>query len=633
MTRKQQKILIRIIISAVLLLGLTVFEHFVSIDYAILRTALYLVPYFVIGYDILIDAVRGIINRQPFDENFLMAVASVGAIAIAIYDNGSYSEGVLVVLLYQIGELFQSVAVGKSRRNIAKLMDIRPDYANVELDGVITSVDPQSVEIGSVIVVSAGEKIAIDGTVIDGKTSLDTSALTGEALPKEVGVGDSVLSGCINLSGTIRIKTEKLFGQSTVSKILELVESSASKKAKSEQFITKFARYYTPSVCALSFAIGVIVPLLLMMTGNSPEWSKWIYRALTFLVISCPCALVISVPLSFFAGIGGATKSGILIKGSNYIETLSKVKTVIFDKTGTLTRGVFEVKKIKAENGFTEDSLIEYCAHAEAYSSHPIARSLVEAYAEEIDFSRVADVQEIGGNGVKAVVDGKTVIVGNKRLMNKMKIEYSDCLESGTVVYAAVNGEYAGSIVIGDVIKQSSKSALQVLKKLGVSKTVMLTGDNESIAKSVANELKLDEVHFELLPDDKVRITESILEQSAKGERVAFVGDGINDAPVLTRADIGIAMGGVGSDAAVESADVVIMDDDITKIPKAIKISRKCMRIVYENIYFALGVKALCLVLGALGIADMWLGVFADVGVMIIAVLNSIRSLNSKGNK
>ena len=632
MTRKQQKMLIRIIISAVLLLGLTVFEHFVSIDYAILRTALYLVPYFVIGYDILIDAVRGIINRQPFDENFLMAVASVGAIAIAIYDNGSYSEGVLVVLLYQIGELFQSVAVGKSRRNIAKLMDIRPDYANVELDGVITSVDPQSVEIGSIIVVSAGEKIAIDGTVIDGKTSLDTSALTGEALPKEVGVGDSVLSGCINLSGTIRIKTEKLFGQSTVSKILELVESSASKKAKSEQFITKFARYYTPSVCALSFAIGVLVPLVLMMTGNSAEWSKWIYRALTFLVISCPCALVISVPLSFFAGIGGATKSGILIKGSNYIETLSKVKTVIFDKTGTLTRGVFEVKKIKAENGFTEDSLIEYCAHAEAYSSHPIARSLVEAYAEEIDFSRLSDVEEIGGNGVKAVVDGKTVIVGNKRLMNKMKIEYSDCLESGTVVYAAVNGEYAGSIVIGDVIKQSSKIALQVLKRLGVSKTVMLTGDNESIAKSVANELKLDEVHFELLPDDKVRITESILEQSAKGERVAFVGDGINDAPVLTRADIGIAMGGVGSDAAVESADVVIMDDDITKIPKAIKISRKCMRIVYKNIYFALGVKALCLVLGALGIADMWLAVFADVGVMIIAVLNSIRSLNSKGN-
>lgn len=632
MTRKQQKMLIRIIISAVLLLGLTVIEHFVSIDYAILRTALYLVPYFVIGYDILIDAVRGIINRQPFDENFLMAVASVGAIAIAIYDNGSYSEGVLVVLLYQIGELFQSVAVGKSRRNIAKLMDIRPDYANVELDGVITSVDPQSVEIGSVIVVSAGEKIAIDGTVIDGKTSLDTSALTGEALPKEVGVGDSVLSGCINLSGTIRIKTEKLFGQSTVSKILELVESSASKKAKSEQFITKFARYYTPSVCALSFAIGVIVPLVLMMTGNSAEWSKWIYRALTFLVISCPCALVIAVPLSFFAGIGGATKSGILIKGSNYIETLSKVKTVIFDKTGTLTRGVFEVKKIKAENGFTEDSLIEYCAHAEAYSSHPIARSLVEAYAEEIDFSRIAEVEEIGGNGIKACVDGKTVIVGNKRLMNKMKIEYSDCFESGTVVYAAVNGEYAGSIVIGDVIKQSSKIALQALKKLGVSKTVMLTGDNESIAKSVANELKLDEVHFELLPDDKVRITESILEQSAKGERVAFVGDGINDAPVLTRADIGIAMGGVGSDAAVESADVVIMDDDITKIPKAIKISRKCMRIVYENIYFALGVKALCLVLGALGIADMWLAVFADVGVMIIAVLNSIRSLNSKGN-
>lgn len=632
MTRKQQKMLIRIIISAVLLLGLTVIEHFVSIDYAILRTALYLVPYFVIGYDILIDAVRGIINRQPFDENFLMAVASVGAIAIAIYDNGSYSEGVLVVLLYQIGELFQSVAVGKSRRNIAKLMDIRPDYANVELDGVITSVDPQNVEIGSVIVVSAGEKIAIDGTVIDGKTSLDTSALTGEALPKEVGVGDSVLSGCINLSGTIRIKTEKLFGQSTVSKILELVESSASKKAKSEQFITKFARYYTPSVCALSFAIGVIVPLVLMMTGNSAEWSKWIYRALTFLVISCPCALVISVPLSFFAGIGGATKSGILIKGSNYIETLSKVKTVIFDKTGTLTRGVFEVKKIKAENGFTEDSLIEYCAHAEAYSSHPIARSLVEAYAEEIDFSRVAEVEEIGGNGVKAVVDGKTVLVGNKRLMNKMKIEYSDCLDSGTVVYAAVNGEYAGSIVIGDVVKQSSKIALQELKRLGVSKTVMLTGDNESIAKSVANELKLDEVHFELLPDDKVRITESILEQSAKGERVAFVGDGINDAPVLTRADIGIAMGGVGSDAAVESADVVIMDDDITKIPKAIKISRKCMRIVYENIYFALGVKALCLVLGALGIADMWLAVFADVGVMIIAVLNSIRSLNSKGN-
>ena len=624
--------LIRIIISAVLLLGLTVIEHFVSIDYAILRTALYLVPYLIIGYDILIDAVRGIINRQPFDENFLMAVASVGAIAIAIYDNGSYSEGVLVVLLYQIGELFQSVAVGKSRRNIAKLMDIRPDYANVELDGVITSVNPQDVEIGSVIVVSAGEKIPIDGTVIDGKTSLDTSALTGEALPKEVETGDSVLSGCINLSGTIRIKTEKLFGQSTVSKILELVESSASKKAKSEQFITKFARYYTPSVCALSFVIGVLVPLVLIISGNSAEWSKWIYRALTFLVISCPCALVISVPLSFFAGIGGATKSGVLIKGSNYIETLSKVKTVIFDKTGTLTRGVFEVKKINAENGFDEDSLLEYCAIAEAYSSHPIAKSLVAAYKRGIDFSRLSDVEEIGGNGIKACVDGKTVLVGNKRLMNKMNIDYTECLESGTVAYAAINGEYAGSIVIGDVVKQSSKQALEMLKKLGVSKTVMLTGDNESIAKSVANELKLDEVHFELLPDDKVRITESILEQSAKGEKVAFVGDGINDAPVLTRADIGIAMGGVGSDAAVESADIVIMDDDITKIPKAIKISRKCMRIVYENIYFALGVKALCLVLGALGIADMWLAVFADVGVMIIAVLNSIRTLKNKRN-
>ena len=622
--------LIRIIISAVLLLGLTVIEHFISIDYAILRTALYLVPYLIIGYDILIDAVRGIINRQPFDENFLMAVASVGAIAIAIYDNGSYSEGVLVVLLYQIGELFQSVAVGKSRRNIAKLMDIRPDYANVELDGVITSVNPQDVEIGSVIVVSAGEKIPIDGTVIDGKTSLDTSALTGEALPKEVEAGDSVLSGCINLSGTIRIKTEKLFGQSTVSKILELVESSASKKAKSEQFITKFARYYTPSVCALSFAIGVLVPLVLMISGNNAEWSKWIYRALTFLVISCPCALVISVPLSFFAGIGGATKSGILIKGSNYIETLSKVKTVIFDKTGTLTRGAFEVKKINAENGFDEDSLLEYCAIAEAYSSHPIAKSLVAAYKSGIDFSRLSDVEEIGGNGIKACIDGKTVLVGNKRLMNKMNIDYTECLESGTVAYAAINGEYAGSIVIGDVVKQSSKQALEMLKKLGVSKTVMLTGDNESIAKSVANELKLDEVHFELMPDDKVRITESILEQSAKGEKVAFVGDGINDAPVLTRADIGIAMGGVGSDAAVESADIVIMDDDITKIPKAIKISRKCMRIVYENIYFALGVKALCLVLGALGIADMWLAVFADVGVMIIAVLNSIRTLKNK---
>lgn len=624
--------LIRIIISAVLLFGLTVFEHFVSIDYAILRTALYLVPYLIIGYDILIDAVRGIINRQPFDENFLMAVASVGAIAIAIYDNGSYSEGVLVVLLYQIGELFQSVAVGKSRRNIAKLMDIRPDYANVELDGVITSVDPQDVEIGSVIVVSAGEKIPIDGTVIDGKTSLDTSALTGEALPKEVEAGDSVLSGCINLSGTIRIKTEKLFGQSTVSKILELVESSASKKAKSEQFITKFARYYTPSVCALSFAIGVLVPLVLIISGNNAEWSKWIYRALTFLVISCPCALVISVPLSFFAGIGGATKSGILIKGSNYIETLSKVKTVIFDKTGTLTRGAFEVKKINAENGFDEDSLLEYCAIAEAYSSHPIAKSLVAAYKRGIDFSRLSDVEEIGGNGIKACVEGKTVLVGNKRLMNKMNIDYTECLESGTVAYAAINGEYAGSIVIGDVVKQSSKQALEMLKKLGVSKTVMLTGDNESIAKSVANELKLDEVHFELMPDDKVRITESILEQSAKGEKVAFVGDGINDAPVLTRADIGIAMGGVGSDAAVESADIVIMDDDITKIPKAIRISRKCMRIVYENIYFALGVKALCLVLGALGIADMWLAVFADVGVMIIAVLNSIRTLKNKRN-
>lgn len=622
--------LIRIIVSAVLLFGLTVLENFVTIDYSVARTVLYLVPYLVIGYDILIDAVRGIINRQPFDENFLMAVASVGAIALAVYENGSYSEAVVVVLLYQIGELFQSVAVGKSRKNIASLMDIRPDYANVEQEGEIVTVDPNTVEIGSIIVVSAGEKIAIDGTVVDGCTSLDTSALTGESVPTQVEVGNSVVSGSINLSGTIKIKTEKAFGESTVSKILELVENSASKKAKSEQFITKFARYYTPCVCLGALLLAMGAPLASMIIGNEAEWSKWIYRALTFLVISCPCALVISVPLSFFAGIGGATKSGILIKGSNYIETLSKAKTVIFDKTGTLTKGVFEVKKIEAENGYSGEELLEYCALAESHSNHPIAKSLVCAYSNEIDFCRIEAVEEIGGNGIKAVVDSKVVAVGNKRLMNTLGIESPDLEDIGTIVYACIDGAYAGYILIGDVVKENSKSAISLLKSTGISKTVMLTGDNKNTALSVASELNLDEVHYELLPTDKVEKAEEILNNSRKNEKVVFVGDGINDAPVLTRADIGIAMGSLGSDAAVESADVVIMDDDILKIPKAIKICRKCMRIVYENIYFAFGVKALCLVLGALGIANMWLAVFADVGVMVIAVLNSIRTLNSK---
>ena len=630
MNRKQRRVLIRIIVSAVLLFGLMALEHFVSIPYAYLRTIAYLVPYLVIAYDILFDAVRGILNRQLFDENFLMAVASLGAVALAIYENGSYGEAVFVVLFYQIGELFQSIAVGKSRKNIAGLMDIRPDYANVEQDGKIICVDPNTVEIGSIIVVSAGEKIAIDGWVVDGSTSLDTSALTGESVPREVAVGDFVVSGSINLSSTVRIRTEKEFGESTVSKILDLVENSATKKAKSEQFITKFARYYTPCVCIGAILLAVGVPLASMLIGNEAEWTKWIYRALTFLVISCPCALVISVPLSFFAGIGGATRSGILIKGSNYIETLSKAKTVIFDKTGTLTKGVFEVKRIKSENGFSEDELLEYCAYAENHSNHPIAKSLVNAYKNEIDLHRIESVEEIGGNGIKAVVDGKAVAVGNKRLMNSLGVECPDLEEAGTVVYACIDDTYAGYILIGDVVKETSKRSISLLKEAGVSKTVMLTGDNKKTALAVGEELCLDEVHYELLPTDKVEKTEEILNNAKKNEKVIFVGDGINDAPVLTRADVGIAMGSLGSDSAVEAADVVLMDDDPMKISKAIRICRKCMKIVFENIFFALGIKALCLILGAVGIANMWLAVFADVGVMVIAVLNAIRTLNTK---
>lgn len=630
MSRKQRKVLVRIVVSAVFLVGIMVFEHYVKIEYAFLRTAAYLVPYLIIGYDILLNAVRGIINRQVFDENFLMAVASLGAIALAVYENGSYGEAVFVVLFYQIGELFQSIAVGKSRRNIAGLMDIRPDYANIEQDGEIVRVEPDIVAVGSIIIASAGERIPLDGVVVEGCSSLDTSALTGESVPRTVNVGDSVVSGSINLNGTIRIRTEKVFGESTVSKILDLVENSASKKSKSEQFITKFARYYTPCVCICAIVLAVCVPLASMVFGAEPLWSDWIYRALTFLVISCPCALVISVPLGFFAGIGGATKAGVLIKGSNYIETLSKANTVIFDKTGTLTKGVFEVKKISPENGLDEASLLEYCALAEYHSSHPIAKSIIAEYGASPDLDRIKSVEEIGGCGIKAVIDDKTVAVGNKKLMESLGVQHEEVIADSTIVYTAINNNYVGYILIGDVIKESSRQAISLLKKNGIEKTVMLTGDNSKTALAVGTELGVDEIYYELLPYEKVEMAENIISKVQKGKKVVFVGDGINDAPVLTRADVGIAMGSLGSDCAVEAADVVIMDDDPMKISKAIRICRKCMKIVYENIYFALGIKALCLVLGAFGIANMWLAVFADVGVMVIAVLNSIRTLNSK---
>lgn len=617
MNKKQKKVLIRILVAAALMI---VFSQLPVEGYV--RFLLFMIPYLVIGYDILKKAVKGILNRQVFDENFLMAVATVGAIVL-----GNYTEGVAVMLFYQIGELFQSYAVGKSRRNISELMDIRPDYANIERDGKLEQVDPDEVEIGSVIVVQPGEKIPIDGVVTEGKTTLNTSALTGESLPREVAPGDEVISGCINMTGVLKIHTTKEFGESTVSKILDLVENSSSKKSRSEHFISKFARYYTPAVCYGALALAVLPPLVRMFVmGLAPEWGNWIYRALTFLVISCPCALVISIPLSFFAGIGGASREGILVKGSNYLETLAQTRYVVFDKTGTMTQGVFEVSGVH-HNEMEEARLLEYAALAESASSHPISKSLQKAYGKAIDRSRVTDIEEISGNGVIAKVDGIPVAAGNAKLMERLGIPYKECHHVGTVVHMAVNGAYAGHILISDLLKPNAKEAITSLKHAGIEKTVMLTGDSKKVADQVAKELGIGEVYSELLPADKVSKVEELLKEKNAKAKLVFVGDGINDAPVLSRADIGIAMGALGSDAAIEAADVVLMDDDPLKISKAIRIARKCMRIVYENIYFAIGIKVLCLILGALGIANMWLAIFADVGVMVLAVLNAIRVL------
>ncbi len=623
MNKKQKKMLIRILISAALLIALS----FAPVT-GIARFVLYLVPYLIIGYDILLKAFKGIKNRQMFDENFLMAVATVGAIAIALYEqSGDYTEAIAVMLFYQIGELFQSYAVGKSRRNISELMDIRPDYANVEQDGKLEKVDPDEVEIGSVIVVQPGEKVPIDGVILEGSSTLNTSALTGESIPREAAAGDEIISGCINMTGLLKVKTTKEFGESTVSRILDLVENASSRKSRSEEFISRFARIYTPAVCYAALALAFLPPLVRMIgMGLAADWDIWIYRALTFLVISCPCALVISIPLSFFAGIGGASNAGVLVKGSNYLETLSQTKIVVFDKTGTLTRGVFEVNGIH-HNEMEDEKLIEYAALAESASSHPISRSIQKAYGKEIDRSRVTDIREISGNGVLAKVDGHEVAAGNDKLMERLGIEYIGCHLVGTIIHVAVDGTYAGHIVISDVLKPHSKEAVRELKTAGVQKTVMLTGDIRRVAEQVAGELGLDAVYSELLPADKVEKVEALLASKSEKEKLAFVGDGINDAPVLGRADIGIAMGAMGSDAAIEAADVVLMDDDPMKISKAIKISRKCLRIVYQNIVFAIGVKLICLLLGALGIANMWLAIFADVGVMIIAVLNAIRAL------
>lgn len=622
MNKKQKKMLIRIIVTAILMIIL----KFIPVEGAT-RFILYLFPYLIIGYDILIKAIKGIKNRQPFDESLLMAIATVGAIAIAIYDNGDYTEAIAVMLFYQIGEWFQSYAVGKSRKNISSLMDIRPDYANIEQDGKLEKVDPDEVQIGSLIVVNPGEKVPIDGTVVVGSSSLNTSALTGESIPREVSVGDEIISGCINMTGVLKIKTSKEFGESTASKILELVENASSRKSKSEDFITKFARVYTPAVVYSAIALAVVPPLVRMFAmGLSSDWGTWIYRALTFLVISCPCALVISIPLSFFAGIGGASKEGILVKGSNYLEILSQTKYVVFDKTGTLTQGVFEVNGVH-HNKMEEEMLLEYAALAESASSHPISKSLQCAYGKEIDHSRVTDIEEISGNGVIAKVDGTTVAAGNAKLMDKLGIKYIDCHKVGTIIHMAVNGEYAGHIVISDIVKPHSKAAIAALKDAGIEKTVMLTGDAKKVAEQVAGSLYLDEVYGELLPADKVSKVEELLSLKSDKAKLAFVGDGINDAPVLSRADIGIAMGAMGSDAAIEAADVVLMDDDPLKIAKAIKISRKCLKIVHQNICFAIGIKLICLMLGAIGIANMWFAIFADVGVMIIAVLNAIRAL------
>lgn len=622
MNKKQKKMLVRILVAAALMIGL----NFVPVD-GYLRFLFYLIPYLVIGYDILIKAAKGIKNRQPFDESLLMAIATIGAIAIAVCESGDYTEAVAVMLFYQIGEWFQSYAVGKSRRNISDLMDIRPDYANVEKDGKLEKVDPDEVEIGSVIIVQPGEKVPIDGIVAEGRSSLNTSALTGESLPRDVGQGDEIVSGCINMTGVLKIRTTKEFGESTVSKILDLVENASARKSKSEDFITKFARVYTPAVVYCAIALAVLPPVARMtFLGLGADWGTWIYRALTFLVISCPCALVISIPLSFFAGIGGASSQGVLVKGSNYLETLSKTKCVVFDKTGTLTRGVFEVNGIH-HSPMEDEKLLEYAALAESASSHPISKSIRTAYGKEIDRSRVTDIQEISGNGVTALVDGIPVAAGNEKLMEKLEIAYHDCHSVGTIIHMAVNGKYAGHIVISDVVKPTSKEAVRALKAAGVEKTVMLTGDAGKVADKVAGELGIDEVYSQLLPADKVAKVEEILKNRPQKAKVAFVGDGINDAPVLSRADIGIAMGAMGSDAAIEAADVVLMDDDPLKISKAIRISRKCLRIVHQNTWFAIGVKVICLALGALGIANMWLAIFADVGVMILAVLNAIRAL------
>ncbi len=622
MNKKQKKMLARILIAAAMLIALKLIPVT-----GILQLALYLVVYGIIGYDILKKAWKGILNRQVFDENFLMAVATIGAFALAIYErSGDYVEAIAVMLFYQIGELFQSYAVGKSRRNISALMDIRPDYANIERDGQLEKVAPDEVEIGSVIVVQPGEKVPLDGVILSGTSSLNTSALTGESLPRDAKEGDEVISGCINMTGVLRIRTTKEFGESTVSKILELVEDSSSHKSKSEAFISKFARVYTPAVCYSALALAILPPVVRLLTGNSAQWGEWIYRALTFLVISCPCALVISIPLSFFAGIGGASKEGVLIKGSSYLETLSQVKTVVFDKTGTLTQGVFEVSGVH-HNEMEDEKLLEYAALAECASSHPISKSLQRAYGKEIDRDRVSDIQEISGKGISAKVDGHDVLAGNSKLMELNRIAFIDCHSVGTIIHMAIDGEYAGHIVISDVVKPHAKEAIDRLKHSGVEKTVMLTGDTRRVAEQVAKDLGVDEVHSDLLPADKVAQVEKLLAAKGDRDKLAFVGDGINDAPVLSRADIGIAMGAMGSDAAIEAADVVLMDDDPMKIAKAIRISRKCIGIVYQNIVFALVVKFACLALGALGIANMWVAIFADVGVMVLAVLNAIRAL------
>ena len=609
MNKKQKKVLARIIIAAVLMIIL----HFIPVK-GIIRFLLYMVPYLVIGYDILKKAFKGIKNKQVFDENFLMAVATVGAIAVALYENGDYTEAIAVMLFYQIGELFQSYAVGKSRKNISELMDIRPDYANIEVDGKLTQVDPDEV-------------VGHNGVIVEGSSTLNTSALTGESVPRNAKCGDEIISGCINMSGVLKIKTTKEFGESTVSKILDLVENSSSKKSKSENFISKFAKYYTPAVCYSALALAILPPLVrILFMSAAPQWGSWIYRALTFLVISCPCALVISIPLSFFAGIGGASREGVLVKGSNYLETLSQTRYVVFDKTGTMTEGVFEVAGVY-DNTLDREKVIEYAALAESSSSHPISRSLQKAYGKEIDRNRVTDIEEISGHGITAKVDGISVAAGNYKLMKKLGLSYSETDKVGTIVHIAIDGSYEGYILISDKIKPTSAAAIKALKKAGIKGTIMLTGDSRTVADSVAAELGIDEVYSELLPGDKVAKVEELLARKGSKEKLAFVGDGINDAPVLSRADIGIAMGAMGSDAAIEAADIVLMDDDPLKIAKAIKISRKCLRIVYENTYFAIGIKLICLVLGAVGIANMWLAIFADVGVMVIAVLNAIRAL------